>query len=233
MTDNIIRLPKLKTKTPKVGVIIQARMTSKRFPGKILENLGGIPILQRVIERAKKIRGDKGEKCQVIVAVPDTDESELALELVTKLGVENFCGSEDNVLDRYYRAAQFFKFDVIVRITADCPLLEPKVSSEVLQLLLWRKLDYCSNCHPVRTFPKGLDTEAFTFDALEAAWISAITNYDKEHVTPWLQRAPIIKANVQQKIDVSYKNWCVDTKEDLLRVEKEIKPVLILRASND
>lgn len=230
--SNIIKLPnrydKKSSKKLSVGVIIQARMGSQRFPGKVMEPLWGKPVLQHVIEKAKLIRGEKKQKCYVVLAVPDQLESEPMLELADKLVIDNFLGSELNVLDRYYRCAQLFKFDVIVRLTADCPLLNPAISSEVLQLLLWRKLDYVSNCYPIRTFPKGLDTEAFTFDCLEAAWTLADSDYDREHVTSWMAREDQLrKACIQQKIDVSYKNWCVDVKEDLLRLESEATPLML------
>lgn len=222
----ILKLPnrydKKSNKKLNVGVIIQSRMTSVRFPGKVMEKLWNKPVLQHVIEKAKLIRGEKKQKCLVVVAVPDDPLSEPMIELADKMEVGNFLGSELNVLDRYYRCAQFFNFDVMVRLTADCPLLNPAVSSEVLQLLLWRKLDYVSNCYPIRTFPKGLDTEAFTFDCLEAAWTLAETDYDKEHVTSWMAREEELrKACIQQKVDVSYKNWAIDYKEDIERLENE------------
>jgi len=218
--SNIIKLLPKKKKT-KIGVLIQARMTSKRFPGKVLHNLWGKPVLQHVIERAGQIRGGKDQNPEVLaVIVPDTDESEPILELATKLGVTNFCGSENNVLERYYHAAIHFHLDVIVRITADCVVLNPRVSSEVLQLLLWRKLDYVSNVHPKRTYPAGLDTECFTMDCLEAAYKLAETDYDKEHVTPWMQREDRLqKACVTQAKNKSHQNWCVDYLEDIARLE--------------
>lgn len=239
--SNIIKLPnrydKRSNKKLNVGIIIQSRMTSVRFPGKVMEKLFNKPILQHVIEKAKLIRGEKKEKPYIVLAVPDDPVSEPMLELADKLEIDNFLGAELNVLDRYYRAAQFFKFDVVVRLTADCPLLNPDVSSEVLQLLLWRKLDYVSNCSPIRTFPKGLDTEAFTSDCLEAAWTLAETDYDKEHVTPFMIREnQLRKACITQKIDVSYKNWTIDYKEDIKRLEKEAfaeLPMLTSVAAND
>lgn len=240
--SNIIKLPnrydKRSNKKLNVGVIIQARMTSQRFPGKMMEKLFNKPVLQHVIEKAKLIRGEKKQKPYIVLAVPDDPLSEPMLELADCLQIDNFLGSELNVLDRYYRCAQFFKFDVIVRLTGDCPLLNPAVSSEVLQLLLWRKLDYASNCYPVRTFPKGLDTEAFTFDCLEAAHTMAENDYDREHVTPWIVRTEeLSKACITQKINVSHKNWCVDVPEDIIRLEKEAfnnLPVqLVSVAAND
>lgn len=227
----IIPFKKRETK-PYIGVIIQARQTSTRFPGKSMALLDGKPVLQHVIEKAKQIRPAD----LVVLAVPDTDESEPMLQLADKMNISNFCGSELNVLDRFYRAAQFYKMDFIIRITADCPFLNPRVASEVIQLLLWRKLDYASNLFPVRTYPKGLDTEAFSYDCLEAAHtlckakdagedlILSASKYELEHVTPWMQTTDGIKrGQTQQKIDASDNNWCVDVPEDIERLEKIVK----------
>src|SRR4029077_1611731 len=220
--SNIIKLKKKAPPPLSIGIVIQARMTSIRFPGKSMYPLLGKPVLQHVIERAKFIRGPKKSKLTVVVAVPDTVASEPMLQLAEHMGVQNFCGTEHNVLKRYYDTAKFFKFDVIMRITADCPFIDPKVCSEVLQLLIWRKLDYASNVYPERSYPQVLDCEAFTFDTLEAATVMAETIYELEHVTPWMQNTPEVKkGNVKQKQDESKKNWCVDYPEDIQRLEKD------------
>jgi len=219
-------LVKKKEKPPKinVGIIVQARMTSVRFPGKSMAMLLEKPVLQWVLERVLLIRGPKRATMKYILAVPDTPESEPMLQLADKLKVENFCGSELNVLRRYYEAAMFFKLDYILRITADCPFIDPVVCSEVLQLLVWRKLDYTSNVFPNRTYPKGLDAEAFTFDCLEAAYKLCDCLSDYEHVTPWMQRTEAVrKGSVEQKEDKSAENWCVDYPEDIQRLEEQVK----------
>lgn len=222
MSQNI-NLPKRKIKNPVIGVVIQARMTSKRFPGKSMAKLAGKPVIEHVIERAKLIKPVN----HVILAVPDTDESEPMLELADKLGIQNFCGSEYNVLERYLHAAYFFKLDVIVRITGDCPFINPRVCSEVLQLLLWRKLDYASNIFPNRTYPKGLDCEVFTLDCIEACYmlVNPLETKYLEHVTLWMQdhSKQLRTGNVEQRVDVSHKNWCVDYLEDITRLEELIK----------
>ena len=228
-----------------VGIIVQARMTSKRLPGKTMMLLHGKPIIQHVIDNCLKI---KPNNKKVIVAVPDTPQSEPILNfLVTqyKNKVHNFCGSEDNVLERYYQAAKFFGLDVIMRITADCPFINHKVCQEILSMHLLNEYDYTSNIYPKRTFPTGYDCEVFSFDCLEAAYLetekhikiynknslmlSGVDNkkpmedftwYDAEHVTPWMQRHPdVIRGLIQQKEDHSNINLCVDTQEDLDRLE--------------
>jgi len=199
-----------------IGIIIQARMTSKRFPGKSMAYLAGKPVLAHVIERCKKVTlADK-----VVVAMPMDKKSEPMGDLCKELGVEPFYGPEKDVLTRYYLAATCFDLDPIMRITADCPFIDPIVCTEVLLLLQSAELDYCSNVHPIRTYPKGLDCEAFTFDCLEAAHKLTRHMKHREHVTPFMQRHHDIKrACVRQKFDMSNENWCVDYEEDINRLE--------------
>ena len=169
MGSNVLILPAgrhTRKTQPLVGIVIQARQTSQRFPGKSMAKLDGKPVLQHVIERCKQINVSKKLNKIIVVAVPDTDESEPLIQLAAQFGIENFCGSEDNVLERYYEAAKFFKLDHIMRITADCPLINPIICAELLDLHIWRKCDYSSNSWPKRTYPKGLDCEVFTFDCL-------------------------------------------------------------------
>lgn len=200
-----------------IGVLIQSRMTSTRFPGKSLAILAGKPVLERVIERAKLIPFVE----KVIVAMPLDKASAPMGELCERLGVDTFYGSEDDVLRRYYLAAMTFDLETIVRITGDCPFFDPVVAGEVLALLKAENLDYCSNVFPVRTYPKGFDVEAFTFDCLEAAHVMAKAPHYREHVTPFMQkRRGIRRANVQQKINRSGLNFCVDYPTDIERLEK-------------
>lgn len=202
-----------------LGIIISARMTSTRFPGKSMALLAGKPVLQRVIERAKRI----DTNAKVIVSVPDKPESEPMLQLAEKMHVSNFCGDEYDVLKRTYDAAIFHGLDIIVRITGDCPFIDPQVCREVISLLVWRKLDYASNIFPNRSYPRGLDCEVFTMDCLEAAHLLANRPDEREHVTLWMQKnSEIVKANVMQKVDASDRNFCVDYPEDIPRLEKEI-----------
>lgn len=237
-----------------IGVIVQARMTSKRFPGKSMAMLNGKPVIQHVLERAKLIRAPiRFKKPKVVVATPDTPESEPILALAHSMGIDNFCGAENNVLERYFEAARLFKFNIIVRITADCPLINPKLCSEVLQLLIWRKVDYASNCHEQRTFPKGLDCEVFTYDCLEIThfvnkgYMSKLSNirledqekikeilYNQEHVTPWMIKEPEIKKALSRQLkDHSNINLCVDYPEDIERLEKYLLANIDVKASND
>lgn len=235
---NIIQLNQKGIKSNKplnIGIVIQARMTSRRFPGKSMALLLEKPVIQWTMERAKQIKIPKKAKSEIILAVPDTVESEPMIALADSIGISNFCGSEMNVLKRYYDCARFFKFDIIMRLTGDCPFVDPVVCNGVLQLLMWRKLDYTSNVYPKRTFQRGLDCECFTFDALEAAYKLADQMYDFEHVTSWMQRTDEVrKGNYAQKIDKSHINLCVDEPGDIQRIEELIKTeVNTLIGAND
>jgi spore coat polysaccharide biosynthesis protein SpsF (cytidylyltransferase family) len=194
-------------------------MTSKRFPGKVLHPLAGKPVLERVLERCAMVPFVD----TVICAFPASDESIPIYQLCNSLGVACASGSEDDVLGRYYDAATMYGIDTIVRITGDSPFVDPVVAGEVLALLKAENLDYCSNVFPKRTYPKGFDVEAFTYDCLEAAHLMAKKPYDREHVTPFMQRTRRIRrGNVRQKIDCSSVNLCVDEIGDIERLEKMV-----------
>lgn len=209
-------------------IIVQARMGSKRFPGKILAPFlpafpGGpdMPVLWHVLKRCLAVP----KVYEVILATPYSAIHQEAWDLAIELG----CGwsapksNENDVLDRYYKTAKAADLgggDHIVRITADCPLIDPQVANEVITLHLAQQADYSCNIMP-RTYPKGFDCEVMTFDALEACWLMAKSAYDQEHVTPWLQRHTEIKrANLQQKINQSKVNLCVDYPGDIPRIKK-------------
>ena len=199
------------------GIIVQARMGSKRFPGKVLKPLAGKTVLERVLERCALVPFVD----TVICCFPAADESIPIYQLCNSLGVACASGSENDVLGRYYDAATMYGIDTIVRITADCPFFDPVVAGEVLALLKAENLDYCSNVFPKRTYPKGFDVEAFSYDCLEVAHLLAKKPYDREHCTPFMQRKRgIRRANVRQKINQSELNLCIDFPSDISRIEK-------------
>ena len=212
-----------------IVIIVQARMGSNRFPGKIMAPFlpffkGGPrqPVLAHVLQRLSKVKSAD----RMILATPESPDHAPAWELARKYNAFICRGSERNVLSRFYKAARERDLgprDTIVRITADCPLIDPEVVGEVIALHRSKLADYTCNIMP-RTYPKGLDCEAMTFEALEAAWVSAKRSFDKEHVTPWLQRTDgIIRHNLCQKEDMSAINLCIDYPEDLARIEKLIE----------
>jgi len=194
----------------KIIGIIQARLHSTRLPGKVLMDLAGEPMLARVVNRTRRATTlDK-----VVVATPDGE----ILDLCRKLGWPHSCGSEEDVLDRYYRTACEHEADVIVRITADCPLIDPEMIDHIVKGFLERShLDYASNRLPPRTFPVGQEIDVVTIDALECAWSEDTNPAWREHVTPYIYRHPeLFKiAAVINPIDYSSIRLTVDTTKDL------------------
>jgi spore coat polysaccharide biosynthesis protein SpsF (cytidylyltransferase family) len=197
---------------PDVVVVLQARMASTRLPGKVIADVGGEPMLQRVVERARRIP----EATQVILATSTDSANEPLMRLAKTWGVDSYAGSESDVLDRYYQATRRAGADVVVRVTADCPLVDPEVSGRVVRRFLGGGFDYVSNTNPP-TFPDGLDTEVFLFAALERAWREATLLSEREHVTPYLWKNPdrFRIANVRSERDLSHLRWTVDHAEDL------------------
>lgn len=167
---------------PFTAVIVQARFGSTRLPGKVLKSLAGHSVLEHVLHRCQAITGVDTVCC----AIPNTSESDEVALCAQRCGVQVFRGSEHDVLDRYYQAARWLNADVVMRVTSDCPLIDPSVCNAVLQLRTEHDTDYACNNMP-RTFPHGLDCEAFTFVALEQAAKEATDPFSREHVTPWLR----------------------------------------------
>jgi spore coat polysaccharide biosynthesis protein SpsF len=195
-----------------VIVIVQARVGSTRLPGKVLREICGVPMLLRVVERARAIPGTD----RVVVATTTEPADAQLVKLARDARVEAYAGSETDVLDRYYQAARHFGADAVVRVTADCPLLDPSVSASVLARFLDGGVDYVTNSHPP-TFPDGLDTEVIGFSALERAWHEATRPSDREHVTPYLWRQPSVFRNacVSNPTNLSGLRWTVDDELDL------------------
>lgn len=196
-----------------VVALIQARMGSSRLPGKVLEPIRSRPMVARVVERARRIPGVH----RVALAIPDNPaDDELAAVAAELGGVGLHRGPEDDVLGRFVAAARAEEADVVVRITADCPLLCPEVSGRVVERLAASGADYASNILQ-RTYPRGLDTEAFTMGALETAHGEASSAAEREHVTPFLWRRPerFRLAGVESGEDRSGLRWTVDTAADL------------------
>jgi spore coat polysaccharide biosynthesis protein SpsF (cytidylyltransferase family) len=195
-----------------VVAILQARMGSSRLPGKVMMDIRGKPMLARVLERVLAIPAVD----RVVLATTTHPRDEVLLTCAESLGVAAFAGSEDDVLDRYYQGARKFGARIVVRITADCPLLDPAISGAVVARLLEGSADYASNTDP-RSFPVGLDTEAFWFPTLEQAWHEARLPYEREHVTPYIRNHPerFSQTNVAATADYSSLRWTVDTPRDL------------------
>lgn len=199
----------------RIVAIIQARIGSTRLPGKVLLDLAGEPMLVRVVNRCRRAKTVQ----EVVVATTTKQADEAIVKVSAERGWPCFLGRENDVLDRYYWTAIQYQADVIVRITSDCPLIEPEIVDRVVQefLDLQPGVDYASNVFPRRTFPRGLDTEVMRFDVLEQAWHKDNNPAWREHVTPYIQRNPDLFHihGVINKVNYSYMRWTVDTPEDL------------------
>lgn len=192
--------------------IVQARMGSTRLPGKVLADLGGRPMLARVLERLGRSR----TLDLVVVATTTEPADDTVARLCEELRVPVYRGSEDDVLERYAEAARRFGADVVVRITADCPLLDPEVVDRVVEHFHTEGADYASNTLE-RTFPQGLDVEVFRAEALALAAREAREPWERAHVTPFLYRHPdrFALASLTQDRVAARHRWTVDTAEDL------------------
>ena len=190
----------------KIIAVVQARLGSKRFPNKVLKEIGDIPMIGLLLSRLAKAK----QIDQIVVAVPVGIMNISLVEYVQKLGFKCFQGSEDDVLDRYVAAARQAEADVVVRITGDCPLVDPDLVDEVVQGFKLANVDYFSNIANL-TYPDGLDIEVFSMQALERAGREAKDAFDREHVTPFLRSADqFSRASIEHKENVSGLRWTVD-----------------------
>lgn len=175
-----------------IAAIIQARMGSTRLPGKVMLKILGKPVLWHVVNRASKAKLIN----KVIVATTNNPKDNPIVKFCKKNNIPVFRGSENDVLDRYYHCAKKYKLKIIVRITADCPLIDPNIIDIVIKEFLAGNYDYVSNTIEY-SFPEGFDVEVFSFKALDKAWKNAKLFSEREHVTPYF-----IKNNTFKKKNV-------------------------------
>lgn len=201
-----------------IEAFIQARMGSTRLPGKILKPVLGKPLLEFLIERLS----DSKEINEIVVLTTHATVDDPIVAFCKERKILYFRGSEDHVLDRYYQAALQRKPDGIVRITSDCPLIDPDVVDQLIKIYRneYPKFDYVSNALE-RTFPRGLDAEVFSFDALKKAFQNAVYPEEFEHVTVYLYRHPELfkLKNVAHIPSLSHQRWTVDTPEDFALIQ--------------
>lgn len=196
--------------------IIQARMSSSRLPGKVLLDLAGQPMLVRVVDRVRRARS-----VDDVVIATTTDPADDPIEtLCCERSYQVYRGSMFDVLDRFYGAARQFGADVIVRVTADCPIIDPDVIDHTVAAFWANQADFAANRLPPpwkRTWPIGLDTEVCSFTGLERAWKEAKLPYEREHVMPYFYDVDGRFKVVVTDHDPDYgaQRWTVDTPEDL------------------
>lgn len=196
----------------KTIAIAQARMGSTRVPGKVMRDLCGFPVLRWTINALRMAPGID----EIVLATSTLPADDAIYEYCIKNGIAAFRGSEEDVLDRYYQCAKEFGADIILRLTCDCPFLDPAVIGEVIRLRKITNADYACNVDPP-TYPDGLDVEVFTFDALEAAWKEATRPSDRDTVTQFISRnrTRFKAANLTCPLPgLAKERWVLDTEDD-------------------
>jgi len=206
--------------------IIQARIGSTRLPGKVLKEICGKTVLEHDIDRLKRVKNID----EIVIATTTLEKDNVIVNEAKRLGVKIFRGSEENVLSRYYYAAKESNAEVIVRVTSDCPLIDSEITEGIIQYFVDNnsKYDYVSNTIK-RTYPRGLDTEVFSSDALKKAFNEATLDSNKEHVTPYIWSNPNIfrLGYFMNNIDYSDLRWTLDTEEDFELINRIYKHLYI------
>lgn len=171
----------------KILIVVQARMSSSRLPGKVMLPLLGESLLYRMIERVKMI----SHRAQIVVATSEKSVDDIIEQESSKIGVPCFRGSLNNLLDRHYQAAKLYNADIVLKIPSDCPLIDPQIIDEVLDFYFEPpgQFDYVSNLHPA-TFPDGNDVEIMTMACIEKTWKEAARTIELEHTTPYIWENP-------------------------------------------
>ncbi|MEW6011594.1 MAG: glycosyltransferase family protein [Euryarchaeota archaeon] len=199
----------------KIGAIVQARTSSTRLPEKVLKNLpynSNITVLEQVIRRLKRSKMLDG----IIIATTTDEDDKKIIDIAKKEKITCFRGSKENVLERYYLAAKENELDVVVRITSDCPCVDPDIVDLILKNHLKNSYDYTSNTL-IRTFPVGLDVEVINFKALKSCYDNAHTDLEKEHVTLYIHHnLSQFNTNnlISRETDMSELRITLDTEED-------------------
>jgi spore coat polysaccharide biosynthesis protein SpsF len=203
-----------------IGCIIQARMGSSRLPGKVLIKLNE---KQSTLDFILKQLSFSTLIDKTIIATTNLEEDFVIEQFAKNSGIECFRGDSDDVLDRYYNCAKKFQLDTIVRITSDCPLIDPQIIDQVIRKYQSDQYDYVTNTL-IRTYPIGTDVEIFSFRILEKAWKNATLPSEREHVTPFMRnKKPDFRlANLENDKNLSHLRWTLDRQEDLDLIKKII-----------
>ncbi len=205
-------------------IIIQARMGSKRLPGKVLRKIDKRPMLAYQLERVKLAENYDN----LVVATTELEKDKLIVEFCKKNKVDFFLGDENNVLKRFYDCALFYNAKTIIRLTADCPLVDSKVIDKVIDLYDENNVDYAANTIPpnTRKWPDGSDVEVFSFKVLKEAFEKVTSLPDKEHVTFYIWKNSKYKTiQLDNNVNWSKFRYTVDYEEDFLLVKKIFKEI--------
>jgi len=207
-----------------IGCIIQARMGSSRLPGKVLmKSDNGIPLLYHVINQLRHCSKVKN----LVIATTTNHEDDEIEKFADNNSVNVFRGKEKDVLDRYFQCAKKYSFSTIVRITADCPLIDPQIVDKVIEKFFSGNYDFATNTL-TRTFPIGTDVEVFSFSALNKAWENTQLPSEREHVTPYLRNQENFKIiNVENDKNISNLRLTVDRIEDFELIKQILNNISI------
>jgi spore coat polysaccharide biosynthesis protein SpsF len=200
-----------------ITVIIQARVGSTRLPNKVLKDLCGKPVLWHVVNRLKQSKLIS----EIVIATTILPEDDAIQQFCEENNIKYYRGSSENVLSRYYEAAKQFNAETVIRITSDCPVIDPALLDEMISDYLSSKTGYLSNSL-LRTYPRGLDAEIFSFNVLEKTYKEAEKNYELEHVTPYIYKHPELFSlrNFATDVDFSFYRWTLDTEEDYTLIKE-------------
>lgn len=202
-----------------ITIIVQARLTSSRLPEKVLKKISKKTIIEIIHQRLSCSKFIS----QIVYAIPKNKKNFKLKNFLKNKKLNYFEGSEKNVLDRYYNCAKKYKSKIIVRITADCPLIDPRMLDSCLKIFIKKKIDLLVNTSPP-TFPDGLDIGIFNVKTLHHAWKNARSKFEREHVIPFmLKNKSIKKYNFSSKKDLSSERWTLDTEEDFVVIKNIFK----------
>lgn len=206
-----------------IGSIVQARMDSSRFPGKVMMKVDeDKPVINYVLNQLKNSKLLE----KIVIATTVLPEDDQIYNYVTSIGFDCYRGNAKDVLDRYYHCAKKFSMSTIVRITCDNPLIDPTLVDDVVEKFNSNSYDYVANCIK-RTFPYGTEVEVFSFKALEEAWKKSKKPFEREHVTVYLRnKSNAFKIfNIVYHKDISHLRWTIDRKPDLEFVQQLVKKI--------
>jgi spore coat polysaccharide biosynthesis protein SpsF (cytidylyltransferase family) len=187
--------------------IIQARMGSTRLPGKVLKPFGDTTVIRYMLERVEQSKLID----LTVIATSTNQENDVLINHLEDY--ETYRGDENNVLSRFYEVAQRYHPNLVVRLTADCPFIDPQLIDQTIQQTIDADADYGSNVNPA-TYPDGIDVEVFTYEALETAAQQATSEFDLEHVIPYIRQHAQNQTNLQNDTDYRYIRWTLDTLKD-------------------
>ena len=203
----------------KTAAIIQARMGSTRLPGKVLKKIKDKTVLSHVIKRVEQSK----KTDEIIIATTEHKRDDPIIKEAKKCGVNYYRGSEEDVLSRYYESAKQYDVDTIIRITSDCPLIDPFIIDEIIEFYQKNDYDLVTNAGPIkenRTYPRGMDTEVFSFQILKETFQNAVQKYQREHVTPYIYENSGKIYYYKNNIDYSKYRLTLDESEDLKLIKK-------------